>query len=96
MLGDTQHDAELESLLLCGCWGWEMLLLLADDEQNNKIIVLSSRGGASVISTSGGNAIQCAGLHHIHTAPGHISHSFRNFINKCEIYVDGYILNSGR
>ena len=93
MLGDTQHDAELESLLLCGCWGWEMLLLAAD-EQNNKIIVLSSRGGASVISTSG-NAIQCAGLHHMHTAPGHISHSFRNFINKCEIYVDGYILNSG-
>ena len=68
----------------------------AADEQNNKIIVLSSRGGASVISTSGGNAIQCAGLHHMHTAPGHISHSFRNFINKCEIYVDGYILNSGR
>ena len=67
----------------------------AADEQNNKIIVLSSRGGASVISTSG-NAIQCAGLHHMHTAPGHISHSFRNFINKCEIYVDGYILNSGR
>ena len=67
------------------CW-W-----LPADEQNNKIIVLSSRGGASVISTSGGNAIQCAGLHHMHTAPGHISHSFRNFINKCEIYVDGYI-----
>ena len=71
MLGDTQHDAELESLLLCGCWGWEMLLLAAD-EQNNKIIVLSSRGGASVISTSG-NASQCAGLHHMHTAPGHTS-----------------------
>ena len=45
----------------------------AADEQNNKIIVLSSRGGASVISTSGGNAIQCAGLHHMHTAPGHTS-----------------------
>ena len=54
----------------------------AADEQNNKIIVFGSRGGASVISTSG-NAIQCAGLHHIYTAPGHTAarHSGISYTN---------------